>query len=483
MGILVSNKVISPATIRCNELATVTLTLTAAPDLLTNPADIMLVLDHSGSMGGTPLTALKAAAINFVHIIRDATNPGGTDLGGASRIGIVSFASNATLDVPLTQNVTILNNAINALTAGGSTNTAAAFSLAASSYTPPLTPPNKKVLVIITDGDPTVPLPNPDTAASTAAAAARAAGIEIYAIGLGDNIDVNNLNDWATDPDNTHVLVAPTPAELQQAFEDLAANINTPGAIGVTVVDTVANEFEIVGIPVLNNPPTTTANASIDGTDKKITWTLDKLGLTATESATLTFKVKYLGTTNATLPLNASITYTDQHIPPNQVAFTPNIIDIDINCENVVIPDCCEAVSNILFDECTTVVDIDLPVQGDAYNLKCDGRLLVLGVRLKNICPGRRIALGIIATEIIGGIEYERGYKAITVPRQAPPVDGSPCTEFIVRPITFVFPEDLDNTSDACDIRDFRIRVIAHYIDIGLPTYDFCPIIPVPTVK
>lgn len=45
------------------------------------------------------------------------------------------------------------------------------------------------------------------------AAAARAQGIVIYCIGLlgSDGVDVNALNDWATDPDASHVAVTPTP--------------------------------------------------------------------------------------------------------------------------------------------------------------------------------------------------------------------------------------------------------------------------------
>lgn len=54
------------------------------------------------------------------------------------------------------------------------------------------------------------------------AAAARAAGIIIYCIGLvgQDGIDVNVLNDWATDPDASHVAVTPDDAELEDLFAD-----------------------------------------------------------------------------------------------------------------------------------------------------------------------------------------------------------------------------------------------------------------------
>lgn len=60
MGITNSNKVLSTGQIDCGETLKVTLALTAAPDTLSNPVDIALVLDRSGSMAGAPLANMKA---------------------------------------------------------------------------------------------------------------------------------------------------------------------------------------------------------------------------------------------------------------------------------------------------------------------------------------------------------------------------------------------------------------------------------------
>lgn len=54
MGITNSNKVINLERIDCDGSLRVTLALTVAPDIITNPTDIALVLDRSGSMTGTP---------------------------------------------------------------------------------------------------------------------------------------------------------------------------------------------------------------------------------------------------------------------------------------------------------------------------------------------------------------------------------------------------------------------------------------------
>lgn len=53
MGITNSNKELSVARIDCNGSFQVRLSLTAVPDIVTNPTDIILILDRSGSMAGS----------------------------------------------------------------------------------------------------------------------------------------------------------------------------------------------------------------------------------------------------------------------------------------------------------------------------------------------------------------------------------------------------------------------------------------------
>ena len=74
MGVTNSNKVISTDQIACDGSLRVTLALTAAPDIMSNPTDIVLVLDRSGSMTGLPLASMKAGADTFIDIIDEATD-------------------------------------------------------------------------------------------------------------------------------------------------------------------------------------------------------------------------------------------------------------------------------------------------------------------------------------------------------------------------------------------------------------------------
>ena len=74
-------------------------------------------------MSGSPLANLKNGAKKFIDIIDEATD-GYQDghIGNGSHIGIVSFAETATQDTQLITSVADLKAAVDALSAGGTTN-------------------------------------------------------------------------------------------------------------------------------------------------------------------------------------------------------------------------------------------------------------------------------------------------------------------------------------------------------------------------
>ncbi len=346
MGVTNSNKQISVDQIDCNGTLKVTLALAASPDISSNPTDIVLVLDRSGSMAGTPLANMKVGANTFIDIIDEATDSSQDgNIGSGSHIGIVSFASDATAGTQLITSVATLKAAVDSLTAGGSTNHADAFTKAMELFDPAST--NAKVIVMFTDGKTTAGAPP-----APVAAAARAAGIVIYCIGLigADGIDIDALNDWATDPDASHVAVTPDESDLEQLFADLAKNISKPGATNIVIDEIVNSDFTITSI----TPPNRGTAVMINS--QTIRWTIQELGVTGNEGASLEFFIQHTAQTSGMKLVNESITYTDTE--GNAVTFPAPVVTVD--CGIVVNPEPCPIPVDFKIDSCKDSIVVDL---------------------------------------------------------------------------------------------------------------------------
>ena len=448
MGITNSNKQIDVDQISCDGTLRVTLALSAAPDIAANPTDIVLVLDRSGSMAGSPLTNMKAGADTFIDIIDEATD-GAKDgnIGSGSHIGVVSFSDTATAETQLITSVATLKAAVNGLTAGGSTNHADAFTKAMQLFDP--TSSNAKVIVMFTDGKTTAgPPPSP------VAAAARAAGIIIYCIGLvgQDGIDVNVLNDWATDPDASHVAVTPDTADLEMLFAKLAANISKPGATDIEINEVVNADFIITSIQM----PTKGSAALLD--IHSLRWKIPELGVTGSESAVLEFEIRHIGQTSGTKLVNQCINYRDQE--GNLVTFPKPVVSVD--CAIVVCLEECPEPVDLTVEGCADAVIVDL----GQVELTGQGRIIEANVTVKDVCPGKRVALAAILTEVDrDGLEHQRGMKTVTLPAHRFPE----CRDVQVKCIRFVVPEDLSLSEGAfCAPRKFKMRFLTNYVDTDL---------------
>lgn len=447
MGITNSNKELSAARIDCNGSFQVKLSLTAAPDIVTNPTDIVLILDRSGSMAGSALANLKSGAKAFIDII--STSTGGAQdgqIGSGSRIGIVSFAETAVQDTQLITSVSDLKAAVDALSAGGNTNHADAFTKASELLAPPSA--NAKVMVMFTDGKTTAG-PNP----SPVAQAARDAGAIIYAIGLdgSDGVDAAALDDWASKPSSAYVFITPDDAELEEIFADLAKNISKPGATNIVLTDKVYSCFQITSVSM----PSKGTASLLDNTT--VQWKIGELGVDQSEGAVLEFTVKHVSPCSGTVEVNEFITYSDTE--GNVVRFpTP---ELDVDCDIIIRPELCPEPVDVAVDGCEDSVHFDA---GDLW-MEPLGRIVQLDVRLRNVCPYKRVALAVLLSEVDAeGNEYKRGLKTMTIPAHT----RDTCRDVTVRNIKFVLPEDLD-VSDSpysiCNTRNFKARFIAHYID------------------
>lgn len=211
------------------------------------PADVMLVLDRSGSMASDgnnppqPLTDVKSAAANFI-----------ASLEGNDKVGVVSFATAASspIDQPLStdfQKVTATVGGITIHTDGGqNTNIADGLSAAASE----LAGPNhssgaRSVIVLLTDGVATDPTnandaKYPETYAAGIASALRDKGIEIYTIGLGFNVNADFLTQIGSGAG--HYFPAATSAVLKAIYKQIATSLCKQGPTTIEIIPIVTPE-------------------------------------------------------------------------------------------------------------------------------------------------------------------------------------------------------------------------------------------------
>ncbi len=187
-------------------------------------SDIILIIDRSGSMA----TDNKLAdAQTAVTIFLSSTN------APPDQVGLVSFASDATLDQPLTTTKQAVIAATQLLTASGNTR----IDLALMTARIELTGTNhilthSKVIILLTDG---VQNPAGNDPVITETNIAKAEGAVIFTIGLGPNVDTALLQQIATDAN--HYYYAPTGAQLAEIYQQISSAIGCPDIGGYVYVD------------------------------------------------------------------------------------------------------------------------------------------------------------------------------------------------------------------------------------------------------
>lgn len=229
------------------------------------PSDVMIVLDRSGSMaadGGTPpepLESAKKAAVLFTSLLQPADT-----------FGFLSYATkpSSPIDQLLTNNSQVMKTAISNLTMGSDgtqyTNMGDAFKVVTSELTGVRHRQDaRKVIVFLTDGDVTRPV-NPTMGkadreyaaryALAAAEAAKAQNVIIYTIGFGDFLkapssevarDTALIKNLASDPANYYE--APTIADLERVYKQIATSICEVGPARVEVLPKTAAGFTPLG--------------------------------------------------------------------------------------------------------------------------------------------------------------------------------------------------------------------------------------------
>ncbi len=218
------------------------------------PVDVVLVFDRSGSMAfdnldliePEPMVTARQAAVTFVEKLQSEND----------RIGLVSFATEATKDLPLSIDSNRVKQAVRSVSIqaetiseiyGEHTNIGNALFLARQEIeSNNFANSSDKVVVLFTDGVPTRPLGDyPDFPRDHAIEMAndlKSLGVYMYTIGLGEaQRDTEFLQSIATTPD--HYYGTPSPDELSEIYQEVALSICEQGPARIDVIPIVKDVF------------------------------------------------------------------------------------------------------------------------------------------------------------------------------------------------------------------------------------------------
>lgn len=207
---ITGDKVVFPKRIMLGEQATITLSVRPACEGISQlSADVMIVMDRSGSMTYEgKLEAAKAAAIRFI----DMMDP------SLMRIGLLTFTGEIELRVRLTDDYEVLRTAIKRLSPIGDTDMAGGLRVSGGELLAS-GPGRRKVLILLTDGvqdgipgDPVM-----------VAQGLKDAGIEIFALGLGKDVDTASLQKIASD--QSHYYPAPSATDLDAIYQRIGSRV------------------------------------------------------------------------------------------------------------------------------------------------------------------------------------------------------------------------------------------------------------------
>lgn len=224
----IAHKSAAPARVELGETVEVQLVVDGSCPTDDETVDVVLTIDRSGSMYGSKILSAKAAAIGFVVNLE----------GPRSRIGVTTFSTAAERVQGLSEDRGLAIQGIAAVAASGSTNLVAGLAEARRSFADAASRPlSRKVLVFLSDGRHATGTPSLDDL-SDEIAAARAAHIDIYSIGLGADADRETLRRMAADP--SQFYYAPEADELAEIYAQIAGRIGAgPLFREITVVDVV----------------------------------------------------------------------------------------------------------------------------------------------------------------------------------------------------------------------------------------------------
>ena len=184
------------------------------------PTDIALVIDCSGSMSvNNKISNAKKAAIRFLD-----------DIDENFQVGLVSFQTQAKLEMTLTEDFSELSRTINNLDAGGGNNDEEAIAIARDQVL--VNSQNIKVLVLLADGRPA-----DSRAMLREADRAKQQDIQLITIGVGNDVDSDLLKQVASTPEDYYFVEESV--KLESTFTTLASRLVTESTARISGISKI----------------------------------------------------------------------------------------------------------------------------------------------------------------------------------------------------------------------------------------------------
>ena len=442
MGIKNIFKTVEPLVIESGGCADVTIGFIVEPDIISNPSDIIILLDISSNMNSI-FEYIQNATINFIDSIVKSTGSSNNIINGGTKIGLVTFSDIAKEEQELTNNANILKAKINLLTTQGISNIKKGLVQASKSLN---TLSSNKKIILISDGNWS------DDETNNIIGQLENDNVETYVIAIdaGKGLNEMALKNFASNPYSYFYINVNSALYLQQVLCNLADSISSPGPTEAYIYEKVTSDFQIISISIPSHGTATLTSP------RSLKWDIGSIGQNKSELISLTFRIKHISNRAGNLSVNQSIQYLDNN--HNSITFSNIIIKVKSN----LLPDSYKNKTNFEVNSCEDSKTLNL----NSYEMQSLGRILQLNVCLKNVCPNKRISLAVILYELDeNNKKYPRGMKTFIVSS-----DADECADLCLNCIEFVVPESLvsevgGDPTTLCNKRRFTTKVIAHYID------------------
>ena len=355
-GEILLSKTASKKDLEKGRSADVTLTVNANGFTTVDKTDVVLVLDRSSSMNGTPMENTKTAAKDLIELlITDKTK-------AKTRAAIVTYGSDLLTSYTsnsLTNDVTTLKDTINSIPSskGGQGTNVHAGLLKAKKLLSSSGTDTQKIIILLSDGEPTYYLGSnnkrcgsggsdrpddswgcivngnnrPSTVADAEATTIKNSGTKIYTVGFTSGADMTFLGNIASNPTEKYSYTASDYEGLKETFKKIVNDFTTV-ATDAIVTDIVPAGFQIKEGTL---PAVATAIENKDGTTT-ITWKIGDIKSTATNSLTYTVEAKK--GEYGSMYTNVSATINAKSVDGNPKYGSSNPISLDFDKPYVPIP-------------------------------------------------------------------------------------------------------------------------------------------------